>query len=74
MSCGQKAWAEKCEEEAFEQTLAAFDSKTSYQQVNTIQSVIDSLQRISNTPEIALSKTNWIRLDGSIKSLKDLLC
>lgn len=72
MSCGQKAWAEELEQEAWEQTRKKFQSKLEYQTIQIIINTKDDLERlIESNP--SLTKLQWFRLDNALKNLKELV-
>lgn len=73
MSTGQKAWAEELEAQAFNDAKQVFLAHNTDYVVSSIESVIDALQRMSNCSELSLTKSNWVRLDHCISSLKSLV-
>lgn len=72
MSCGQKAWAEKLEEELWEESLQRFRNHPEGKVIETINRSIDELVRlVASDP--SLTRIQWARLDSALKELKSLI-
>lgn len=73
MSSGPQACYDEMMEEHRAKNRKVFEDKPINVVVETIESVIEGLQRLSNCPELCLTKANWIRLDHCLSSVKSLI-
>lgn len=72
MSCGQKAWAEKCEEELWDTKLKNFSALSPSKAISLIDDATDTLDRfIVSNP--SLTKGQWLMLERLQKALKSLI-
>lgn len=72
MGCGQKAWAEKEEEEAYAKKLAKFQSYSDHTVMSKISAALSDLQSLSSDSSVALTRRQWRLLEDAIICLRDI--
>lgn len=72
MSCGQKAWAEELEQEAWNKTVKRFREVPETQVIQIIQDIKDDLERfVESNP--SLTRVQWSRVDSCLRRCKALV-